>query len=211
MTLELKPYGARPTFPVEKDAARFELEGYKNMVIADSLFQCKTHFLQVCAECDVDYSLENFLSKQMSHDGRGIPHPSPEIHKKVQDLKNQGNSFFRTKNFAEAAAKYSEALNLSNQRPPWDSGQIISEETSVLYCNRAACFLEIGKYAEAFWDTEVVIKLKRSWGKAHYRRGKALFMLARYKESIESFELAIVFGSDGPETTKALKSAKDMI
>ncbi|PVV01963.1 hypothetical protein BB560_003600 [Smittium megazygosporum] len=211
MTLQIKPYGSRPTFAVEETAPIIELEDNQGVVLKDSLYHCKEHLKQVCVECNFDYSLQNFLTRQMEHNGTGVPIPSEEIQKKIQELKTQGNSFFRTKNFEQAAAKYTQALACCNQRPPWDPASIISEESSVLYCNRAACFLEMGKYAEALWETEVVIRLKRTWGKAHYRRGKAYLMLGRYKEAAESLEFALVYGADNAETRKALKEAKAML
>ncbi|OMJ09849.1 Translocation protein sec72 [Smittium culicis] len=131
--------------------------------------------------------------------------------KQIQSLKTDGNNLFRTKHFAEAAKKYTEALALSNQRPPWDSGQLIADETSVLFCNRAACFLELGKFAEAFWDSEIVVRLKRNWGKGHFRRGKALLGMGRYKEAVDSLRLAIIFDTGGNEAKVALDNALLMI
>ncbi|PVU84744.1 hypothetical protein BB559_007419 [Furculomyces boomerangus] len=211
MTLETKPYGSRPTFPINEDAPKIDFAGYPDTVIADEIFHCKKHFKQVCSECAIDYSLSNFLTRQMGHNGTGIPAPSPEQMKRIQELKNEGNSLFRSKHFAEASAKYTEALIMSNQRPPWDSGQLISEETSVLLSNRSACFLEMGKYAEAFWDSEVVVRLKRNWGKGHFRRGKALIGMGRYKEAIESLYLATVFDATAQESKTLLENAKKMI
>ncbi|OLY80207.1 Translocation protein sec72 [Smittium mucronatum] len=211
MTLEIKPYGARPTFPTKEDAPKLEIPNYDNMVIIDSIYHCKKHDKQVCGECVVDYSLQNFLTRQMEHNGTGIPSPNPELLKQIQALKTEGNNMFRTKRYTEAAKKYTDALALSNQRPPWDSGQIIADETSVLFCNRSACFLELEKFAEAFWDAEIVVRLKRNWGKGHFRRGKALLGMGRFKEAVESLRLAIILDTGGAEAKTALENALKMI
>ncbi|OMH83242.1 Translocation protein sec72 [Zancudomyces culisetae] len=147
----------------------------------------------------------------MEYNGTGIPAPSPEIAKKIGELKNVGNTKFRNRHFNDAITKYTEALTFSNQRPPWDSGQLIAEESSVLLCNRVACFLEVEKYREAYWDTEVVVRLKRNWGKGYFRRGKALIGMGCYKEAVESLELAHVFDPTGQEIKTALESAKKML
>jgi tetratricopeptide (TPR) repeat protein len=56
-------------------------------------------------------------------------------------------------------------------------------ENHLLYSNRAACYLALGRYAEGLADADLAIKAKPDWPKAHARRGFALYHLRRYDEA----------------------------
>ncbi|OMJ22005.1 hypothetical protein AYI70_g3131 [Smittium culicis] len=52
---------------------------------------------------------------------------------------------------------------------------------------------------------------ERNWGKGHFRRGKALLGMGRYKEAVDSLRLAIIFDTGGNEAKVALDNALLMI
>lgn len=97
---------------------------------------------------------------------------------KVNSLKEEGNVYFRSKDFLNAEKKYSEALK-----------EIEKESTPKLTCNlfvnRAACYLKLEHYENCINDCSFVINSSDSSfkPKALYRRAQAFYYLKSWKES----------------------------
>lgn len=173
------PFGPRPVFQITEDKPSHELPSVDNITVQDGLLHCTQHMKQVCADCNIDYSTHNFLSRQLTANQGALPPPNPQTTQAIQRLKSEGNDMYRGQCHFEAAQKYTEALMVASQRPLWDNSQTSIEEISVLLSNRAACLLEMGMVSEAYWDTEVVTRLKKGWSKGHFRMGRALEGLGR--------------------------------
>ncbi|KAJ1921666.1 hypothetical protein H4219_000398 [Mycoemilia scoparia] len=211
MSTGSNPIEPRIIFPVADDKTSFEVPNQSNMLIIDGRLHCATHKQQVCPECGVDYSLMNLVSYQLTVEPRGFPPPSEAIVNQVAKLKEEGNALFRSKDYEKAISKYSEALLNSFRRSPWDPNQATSEETSVLYCNRAACYLELGRYTEALRDSENVTRLRRAWGKGYFRKGRALFGLGQYKEAYDTLVIGSIFEPEGKEIKSLLEEVKEKL
>ncbi|KAJ1962792.1 hypothetical protein GGI12_002437 [Dipsacomyces acuminosporus] len=129
----------------------------------------------------------------------------------IQKLKSDGNTMFRKANHFDASQKYTEAINVASQRPLWDSSQMIVEESAVLLSNRAACLLELDHPSEAYWDTEVVTRLRRNWSKGHFRMGRALMGLGRCQQAAQSFQIGCSLDPGAKEMKTALEDVKQYI
>lgn len=83
----------------------------------------------------------------------------------------QGNGFFKQQNFVKAAELY--------------SASIASKEDAVTYCNRAAAYLKLNKFAEAELDCDKAIALDYTAVKAYGRRGIARRELHKYELALQ--------------------------
>lgn len=79
-------------------------------------------------------------------------------------MKKRGNDAYKDKNYTEAIAHYTKALELT---PETD------EERSVFFCNRAACHLFLDNIDAVIADCSEAIKLKPKYVKAYNRRAQA--------------------------------------
>ncbi|XP_054375209.1 sperm-associated antigen 1 isoform X3 [Pongo abelii] len=73
--------------------------------------------------------------------------PPPAAPVSPAGLKSQGNELFRSGQFAEAAGKYSAAIALLEP-----AGSEIADDLSILYSNRAACYLKEGNCSGCIQD-----------------------------------------------------------
>ncbi|KAJ1934428.1 hypothetical protein GGF37_006368 [Kickxella alabastrina] len=204
-------FGPRPVFPTEADAQHLELPDVSNITLIDGLLHCTTHKKQVCPECTIDYSTQNFFTRQLTANNGALPPPNPQIGQAIQRLKTSGNDVFRAQGYFEAAQRYTEAINVASQRPLWDPSATVIEEATVLLSNRAACLLELGHPSEAYWDTEVVTRLKRGWSKGHFRMGRALMGMGRCRQAAQEFQIGCSLDPDAKDMRTALDSAKKFI
>uniref|UniRef100_UPI00398E74D7 mitochondrial import receptor subunit TOM34 n=1 Tax=Pristiophorus japonicus TaxID=55135 RepID=UPI00398E74D7 len=94
----------------------------------------------------------------------------------VLKLKNAGNDLFKHGQFGQAAGRYTEAI--AKQR---DSGANGPEDLSVLYSNRAACYLKIGSCSECIKDCTASLELVPFALKPLLRRAAAYEALERYR------------------------------
>ncbi|KAJ2508892.1 hypothetical protein IWW47_000358 [Coemansia sp. RSA 2052] len=140
-----------------------------------------------------------------------LPPPNPQMASAIQKLKTEGNDMFRAQCHFEAAQKYTEAIIVASQRPLWDSAQTSMEEMAVLMSNRAACLLELGHPSEAYWDTEVVTRLKRGWSKGHFRMGRALMGLGRCGLAAYEFQVGSQLDPEAKEMKAAVESVQQLI
>ncbi|KAJ2513350.1 hypothetical protein H4217_006387 [Coemansia sp. RSA 1939] len=204
------PFGPRPVFPTAAGKASFALAG-QEITVTDGLLHCRAHGKQVCAECVADYSTQNFIARQLGANRMALPPPNPQMEQAVQRLKTEGNELFRAQCHFEAAQKYTEALNVAAQRPLWDPSAAIIEETTVLMSNRAACLLALEHASEAYWDAEVVTRLKRGWSKGHFRMGRALMDLGRCDQAAMEFRIGVSLDASARDIRTALEKAEEYV
>jgi len=95
--------------------------------------------------------------------------------RKLERLKESGNTAFKTRDYAKAVEDYSECIKID----PDNKGF-----ASKLHCNRAASLQKLGKDAEALEDCEKAIELNPEYGKAYVRRAGCLRKLGG-KENLE--------------------------
>lgn len=96
----------------------------------------------------------------------------------VQEFKTKGNEAFKTGKYADAVTWYSKAIQAEPQN-------------ETLYSNRAASYSALGQNLEAYKDAETCVSLKPSWVKGHFRKGVALFKLARFEEAVQAYSRAL--------------------
>ena len=103
-------------------------------------------------------------------------------------LKEKCNTRFNARRFSEARALYNKALEVEFSRD-LAAGRAFAP---VLYCNRAACNLQLGDFTAALADADEAARLDGTNGKAYFSKGKALMSLGRYQLAVDCLEPAVV-------------------
>jgi len=114
---------------------------------------------------------------------------------RVTFKKNEGNAAFKAGNYQQAAVFYTEALAL-------DASQ------HALYSNRAACFLKLGRYAQAREDATECTKLAPSFAKGHFRLALALQAEEKPAEACNAFGKALEIEPGNKEAIAGLNMSR---
>merc|ERR1719231_2023467 len=114
---------------------------------------------------------------------------------RVTFKKNEGNAAFKAGNFQQAAVFYTEALAR-------DASQ------HALYSNRAACFLKLGRYAQAREDALECTKLAPSFAKGHFRLGLALQAEEKPAEACGAFGKVLELEPNNKDAKARLNMAR---
>ncbi|XP_054446038.1 sperm-associated antigen 1 [Pteronotus mesoamericanus] len=114
------------------------------------------------------------------------PPPAPTDPVGPSGLKSQGNELFKTGQFAEAALKYSAAIA---QLEPAGSGS--ADDLSILYSNRAACYLKEGNCSGCIQDCDRALELHPFSIKPLLRRAMAYETLEQYQKAYVDYKTVL--------------------
>jgi translocation protein SEC72 len=180
----------------------------EQMALSDANFQSVPLAIdpnsQLLSSPTHDMTIINALIRSLRSLPPQIPFPPPpnivppQRSLAVNKAKDDGNAAFKKKDMVEAIKMYTLAVDVAASRPLWEANQIAKDELSMVLANRSAAFAEVEDWIGALCDAEAVIKLKKPWSKGHYRKGKALTGLGRYKDAREAYELGMQFDPDNP-------------
>ncbi|KAI1894092.1 hypothetical protein AGOR_G00112270 [Albula goreensis] len=118
-------------------------------------------------------------------DGR-LDAPCGALPPHLARLKNQGNQLFKNGQFGDALQKYSEAITGFI-----DAGIDSPEDLSILYSNRAACFLKDGNSADCIQDCTRALELRPFSLKPLLRRAMAYESLERYRKAYVDYKTVL--------------------
>nr|XP_051699917.1 sperm-associated antigen 1 isoform X2 [Oryctolagus cuniculus]XP_051699918.1 sperm-associated antigen 1 isoform X2 [Oryctolagus cuniculus] len=102
------------------------------------------------------------------------------------DLKSQGNELFQSGQFTEAAGKYSAAIA---QLEP--AGSASADDLSILYSNRAACYLKEGNCSGCIQDCNRALELQPFSVKPLLRRALAFETLEQYGKAYVDYKTVL--------------------
>ncbi|WFD04013.1 hypothetical protein MOBT1_002710 [Malassezia obtusa] len=157
-----------------------------------------------------DVQVLNMLSRWTSMLPPQAPYPPPpnivqsKLSENIVQAKEMGNGRFRQQDWQGAIKHYTMGIAMASSRPMWEASELVCDELSMLLANRSAAFAGAGAYIEALCDADAVVKIKRGWGKGHFRKGKALAGLKRYEEARAAFALGQQFEPDNEEFARAI-------
>ncbi|XP_040350053.1 sperm-associated antigen 1 isoform X5 [Herpailurus yagouaroundi] len=112
--------------------------------------------------------------------------PSPPAPLGPAGLKSQGNELFRSGQFPEATLKYSAAIA---QLEPAGSGS--ADDLSILYSNRAACYLKEGNCSGCIQDCTRALELHPFSIKPLLRRAMAYETLEQYQKAYVDYKTVL--------------------
>ncbi|KAK7405321.1 hypothetical protein VNO78_06543 [Psophocarpus tetragonolobus] len=87
----------------------------------------------------------------------------------------RGNDLFKSERFTEACSAYEEGLRLD-------------ASSSVLYCNRAACWFKLGQWERSIEDCNQALSIQPNYTKAILRRAASNSKLERWEEAVKDYE-----------------------
>ncbi|XP_072459496.1 sperm-associated antigen 1 [Notamacropus eugenii] len=102
------------------------------------------------------------------------------------DLRSQGNELFRSGQFGEAVLKYSQAVEGLRA-----SGSENADELSVLYSNRAACYLKEGNCSGCVEDCNRALELQPFSIKPLLRRAVAYETMEQYRKAYVDYKTVL--------------------
>ena len=104
-----------------------------------------------------------------------------------QKLKNEGDEFFRSKEYERANLKYVAASRFLDIK----QGPEFRRLKIQCLTNAAACYLQLGEFESCATACAAACELDPQNVKAWIRRAKANFQLQKYEESVEEFTKAL--------------------
>lgn len=113
-----------------------------------------------------------------------------------EKLKNEGNNLLKDGNCQAAIEKYTEAINLCEEK---DVASL-----QILYSNRSAAYLKNGEYEKALNDAEKCIDIAPDWVKGYGRKAAVLKEMKNLHEAINVANEGLKLES----TNVALKTIK---
>lgn len=119
----------------------------------------------------------------------------------AEQYKAKGNDAFKAKNFTEAIAMYSKAIEL----------EPTGAAAGALYSNRAASYSSLGQHEKALLDGESCISCRPDWLKGYYRKGIALEALGRVDEAVKAFQEAIKYEAGNAEVLTKISTLNEII
>nr|XP_041572223.1 aryl-hydrocarbon-interacting protein-like 1 [Taeniopygia guttata] len=111
----------------------------------------------------------------------------------VPVLHSEGNRLVLRREFAQAAAKYQEAViclrNLQAKEKPWEDDWLKLESlVTPLVLNYCQCQLELGEYYEVLEHTTELLQKHNDNAKAYFKRAKAHAAVWNEREAREDFQ-----------------------
>eukprot|EP01062_Namystynia_karyoxenos_P019115 TRINITY_DN17159_c0_g1_i1.p1 TRINITY_DN17159_c0_g1~~TRINITY_DN17159_c0_g1_i1.p1 ORF type:complete len:592 (+),score=303.25 TRINITY_DN17159_c0_g1_i1:109-1776(+) len=111
-------------------------------------------------------------------------------HEQAEELKGKGNEHYKKREFAEALAKYDQAIEIEPENPTYHN-------------NKSAAYLELGDYDKCMEECDMAIKKGREHnsqtfptfkdiGKAIMRKGACMQKQKRYDEAIALYKEALL-------------------
>ncbi|KAF5098630.1 hypothetical protein D0Z00_001973 [Geotrichum galactomycetum] len=122
--------------------------------------------------------------------------PSDADKAKAEISKQDGNRFMAVRNYFDAIASYSRAIELDPYNP-------------VYHGNRSAAYQSMRIYDNAISDAENAIKADQSYAKGYSRLGLALYSDGRYSDSVEAYKKGLELEGENPSAAmkKGLEAA----
>ncbi|KFV60911.1 Sperm-associated antigen 1, partial [Tyto alba] len=105
-------------------------------------------------------------------------------------LKSEGNELFKSGQFGEAVLKYSEAIEYVI-----GVGEQIPDDLSILYSNRAACYLKEGNCSDCIQDCNRALELQPFSLKPLLRRAMANESMERYRQAYIDYKTVLQIDS----------------
>jgi translocation protein SEC72 len=161
-------------------------------------------------------SLNSLHRSLISLDPPNVPPPplpiNPKRSAQITKLRDTANTAFRKSNFAEAIKLYGYAIEMALGRPPWEPLQLVRDELSGLYANRAQAYMSQQAWPEGWVDAKSSVECKPVGNaKGWWRGGKCLVEMGRWDEARAWIEQALGIEGRAGEGGKELLTLMEEI
>lgn len=123
---------------------------------------------------------------------------TPEAKAQAEKLKNEGNNFMKSEQFATALTCYSKAIELDGRN-------------AVYYCNRAAAQSKLNNHQAAIDDCKQAIAIDPQYSKAYGRLGLAYASLNQHDEAVRCYERAVQLEPENESYQSNLQVAEEKL
>src|SRR3989338_8097979 len=117
-----------------------------------------------------------------------------------EELKLLGNTLVQEERYEEAVTIYNAAIDIDP----------MIESAAPIYSNRSLCFMNLGRFQEAYDDGDVAAALRPGFPRGHLRRANAAMKLERWKESTESYEKYFELDPEGAKSDAEVVKNKNL-
>eukprot|EP01080_Neovahlkampfia_damariscottae_P005053 gene5053-8648_t len=114
------------------------------------------------------------------------------------DKKNEGNEFFKAKNYKKAIEAYTKGL-ISEDKNDIDH---------ILLTNRSSCYFAEKHFLLAIFDAKEALKINEKWKKGYIRLGEAQIQFGAKKSAKETFQKGLELFPKDEALTKYYESLK---
>uniref|UniRef100_A0A8C8AJQ4 Sperm associated antigen 1 n=1 Tax=Otus sunia TaxID=257818 RepID=A0A8C8AJQ4_9STRI len=132
---------------------------------------------------EAEISRSHVAGSQSAGDGSSTSLPPA-----AAKLKGEGNELFKSGQFGEAVLKYSEAIE-------YVTGEQSPDDLSILYSNRAACYLKEGNCSDCIHDCNRALELQPFSLKPLLRRAMANESMERYRQAYIDYKTVLQIDS----------------
>lgn len=116
----------------------------------------------------------------------------------AQAKKNEGNNFFKNKQYQQAIDKYTEAINL-------DPSDV------TFYSNRSACYAALNKWSEAAEDGRQCVITDKTFVKGYFRAALALQSQGIYDQALEYVKRGLAVDPQSADLKKMSRDIEESI
>src|SRR3989338_4794281 len=116
-----------------------------------------------------------------------------------EELKLLGNTQVQEERYEEAILIYNAAIDIDP----------MIESAAPIYSNRSLCFMNLGRFQEAYDDGDIAAALRPAFARGHLRRANAAMKLERWKEASESYEKYFELDPDGAKSDEEVVKNKN--
>ena len=122
--------------------------------------------------------------------------------------REHGDELFRMQDFDLAAKEYGKCLAVDGE----DTGGNVNGTAggrlhAVLYCNRAACYMAVRRFADALDECAAALRIHPRYMKALLRRARCYGRMNRYEEAISEYQKWQEFAAEAKRNPKASAAA----
>src|SRR3989338_7771633 len=118
-----------------------------------------------------------------------------------EELKLLGNTQVQEERYEEAIIIYNAAIDIDP----------MIESVAPIYSNRSLCFMNLGRFQEAYDDGDIAVALRPAFARGHLRRANAAMKLERWKESAESYEKYFELDPEGAKSDADVVKNKKLV
>ncbi|KAJ0262513.1 Inactive TPR repeat-containing thioredoxin TTL3 [Hirschfeldia incana] len=156
----------------------------------------------LCIQAQVDMALGRFENGVVKAERASmLDQTNPELVSVLNNVKtvvkarSLGNELFSSGRYSEASVAYGDGLKHDGS-------------SSVLYCNRAACWYKLGLWEKSVEDCNQALKIHPSYIKALLRRAASYGKLGRWEDAVRDYEFVRRELSGDSEVAESLERAK---